>query len=90
MFLIILSITEIVRIFDGNTSQKKKNYRTVAVPKTADVSVLLVSIYLHIVDLCSRHEIREFLGSGESCENLKTDLIFGGGGGSFQTSHCIF
>ena len=34
---------EIVRIFDGNSSLKKRVYRTVAVPKTAPAQVLLVS-----------------------------------------------
>lgn len=37
-----LLIPEIVRIFDGNSSLKKRIYRTVAVPKNAPAQVLLV------------------------------------------------
>ena len=37
-----ISFPEIVRIYDGNGSLRKRVYRTVAVPKNAPVSVLLV------------------------------------------------
>ncbi len=37
-----ISFSEIVRIYDGNGSLRKRVYRTVAVPKNAPVSVLLV------------------------------------------------
>ena len=49
----IVPCTEIVRIYDGNSSLKRRQYRTVAVPKQAPALVLLVSLILfyHFISL---------------------------------------
>ena len=41
---VCLCFSEIVRIYDGNASLRRRVYRTVAVPKNAPAQVLLVSI----------------------------------------------
>ena len=35
---------EVVRVFDGNASMKKRQYRTITVPRNAPAHVLLVCI----------------------------------------------
>lgn len=40
---------EVIRVFDGNASMKKRLYRTISVPKNAPVRALLVSRQLYVM-----------------------------------------
>ena len=42
---------EIIRVFDGNASLKKRLYRTISVPRNATVQAILVSWYFKSVCL---------------------------------------
>ena len=43
--LFLLVSAEIIRVFDGNASMKRRNYRTIAVPKNAPAQALLVNVF---------------------------------------------
>ena len=66
------TFTEIVRIYDGNTSLRKRVYRTVAVPKNAPAQVLLEAALrtYHISDDPANYYLAEVTDKGSYWCNL--------------------
>ena len=44
LITVLVLADEVVRVFDGNASLKKRQYRTITVPRNAPAHVLLVCI----------------------------------------------